>query len=225
MKPVTIVLVMCIYLSGSDSAGLYGKSVRFPTETANSFVKLHASDFSGLTAFTVCFKAATEVTRSYSLLSYATSSSANELLIWEETKTQLWLYLGSFVAGFYIPDMNSLLRHICVTWESKGGEIAIWVNGKRGLRKVGGKGQVLKGSGQFIIGQEQDSVGGHFDIKQSFVGEMTDVNMWDRVLKHNEIELISQGCFSVGGNIINWGSTSFTSGGNVIIEDNNDCTF
>ncbi|XP_032901301.1 C-reactive protein-like isoform X1 [Amblyraja radiata] len=226
MKPfATIVLVMCIYLSGSDSAGLYEKSVIFPTETDNSFVRLNAPHFTSLTAFTVCFRAATEATRSYSLLSYATSASYNELLIWQENKTELWLYLGSYVDRFYVPEMNSLLRHICVSWESKGGEITVWVNGRRSVRKVGGKGRVVRGSGQFLLGQEQDSVGGSFDIKQSFVGEITDVNMWDRVLKPNEIELISQGCYSDGGNIIDWGSTTFTTGGNVIIKDNNYCTF
>ncbi|XP_055504310.1 mucosal pentraxin-like [Leucoraja erinacea] len=139
-----------------------------------------------LTAFTVCFKAASEATHSYSLLSYATSFSDNELLIWEESKTQLWLYLGNFVTEFYIPDMNSLLRHIYVTWESQRGEITVWVNGRRRVRKVGGKGQVVKGSGQFILGQEQDSVGGGFDASQSFVGEITDVHLWDHVLQPND---------------------------------------
>ncbi|XP_032901307.1 C-reactive protein-like [Amblyraja radiata] len=225
MKPfATIVLVMCIYLSGSDSAGLYGKSVIFPTETDNSFVRLNAPHFASLTAFTVCFRAATEATRPFSLLSYATSYSHNELLILHVNKTQLYVLLGSSEDRFYVPEMNSLLRHICVNWESKGGEIIVWVNGRRSVQKIGGKGRVVRGSGQFFLGQEQDSVGGNFDKKQSFVGEITDVNMWDRVLKPNEIELISQGCYGDGGNIIDWGSTTFTPGGNVIIEDNNDCT-
>ncbi|XP_055512110.1 C-reactive protein-like isoform X2 [Leucoraja erinacea] len=224
MKPfATIVFVMCIYLSGSDSAGLYGKSVKFPTETDNSFVRLNARDFTRLTAFTVCFRAATENTYQ-SLFSYATSSSANELLIWLEKKTQLWLYLGSYEYKFNIPEMNSSPRHICVTWESKEGEIIIWVNGRCHVREVHVKGQDVTGSGEFILGQDQDSVGGGFDASQSYVGEITDVNMWDRVLKPNEITLISQICFNAGGNIIDWGSTTFTTGGNVIIEDNNDCT-
>ncbi|XP_032900671.1 C-reactive protein-like [Amblyraja radiata] len=224
MKPfATIVLVVCIYLSGSDSAGLYGKSVKFQTETDNSFVRLNAHDFTGLTAFTVCFRAGTENTYQ-SLFSYATSSSANELLIWQETKTQLWLYLGSYEYKFYIPEMNSLPRHICVTWESKGGEIIIWVNVRCHVREVHVReGQVVKGSGESILGQDQDSVGGGFDASQSYVGEITDVNMWDRVLKPNEIMLIIQVCFNAGGNIIDWGSTTFTTGGNVIFNTNNNC--
>nr|BAG12195.1 pentraxin [Okamejei kenojei] len=226
MKPfVTLVLVLCIYLSGSDSAGLMQKSVIFPTKTANSFVRLNAADFSDLTAFTVCLRAASEENRNYTLFSYATTRSNNELLIWQKTNAQLDLYLGPVVGGFLLPKMDAWLRHICVSWESQKGEITVWVNGRRSLRKVGGLGGVVRNGGQFFLGQEQDSVGGNFDSKQSFVGEITDVNMWDRVLKPNEIELISQGCYSDGGNIIDWGSTTFTTGGNVIIKDNDDCTF
>ncbi|XP_078279236.1 mucosal pentraxin-like [Rhinoraja longicauda] len=226
MKPfVPFVLVMCIYLSESDSAGLDGKSFITNMKTNTTFIRLYASDFSSLAAFTVCLRAASEDTNAYSLLSYATRSSNNELLLWQTSKSQFYLFITKVVAAFSLPEMNALLRHMCVSWESQGGEITVWVNGRRSLRKVGGKGQVVKGSGHFIIGQEQDSVSGGFDIKQSFVGEITDVNMWDRVLKTSEIELISQGCYSEGGNIIDWRSTTFTSGGNVRIENNNDCLF
>nr|BAG48545.1 pentraxin [Okamejei kenojei] len=225
MKPfVTIVLVMCIYLSGSDSVGLYGKSVIFPAKTANSFVRLHASDFSRLTAFTVCLRAASEETYPYSLFSYATSTFPNELLIWQESKTQLWLEFDDQDTKFEIPEMNTLLRHICVTWESQGGEITVWVNGRRSIRKVGGTGRVVRGSGQFILGQEQDSVGGDFDINQSFVGEITDVHMWDHVLQANDIKKVSQGCLRHGGNIIDWGVTRYTFDGIVGIEGNKDST-
>ncbi|XP_032901300.1 mucosal pentraxin-like [Amblyraja radiata] len=222
---IPIVLVLCIYLSGSVSAGLEGKSLIIDRKTKTNFIRLHAADFSSLTAFTVCLRTASEETQAYSLLSYATRNSGNELLLWQRSKSQFVLYLSNPVATFSLPEMNALLRHLCVSWESKGGEITVWVNGRRCAQKVGGKGRVVRGSGQFILGQEQDSVGGGFDKKQSFVGEITDVNMWDRVLKPDEIELISQGCYRDGGNIIDWGSTTFTPGGNVVIKDNNDCTF
>ncbi|XP_032901403.1 C-reactive protein-like isoform X4 [Amblyraja radiata] len=224
MKPfVTIVLVMCIYLSGSDSAGMYGKSVVFPAKTANSFVMLRTPGFYGLSAFTLCFRAASEETRSYGLFSYATDSNANELLLWQESKTQLRVEFRSQKSVFILPEMNSLLRHICVTWESQEGEITVWVNGRRSVRKFVGKGRVVKGFGQFILGQEQDSVGGGFDASQSFVGEISDVHLWDHVLQPNEIKTVSQGCLRYGGNIIDWGSTHYTFDGIVAIKDNKDC--
>ncbi|XP_055512081.1 mucosal pentraxin-like [Leucoraja erinacea] len=225
MKPfVTIVLVMCIYLSGSDAgAGMYGKSVVFPAKTSNSFVMLRTPDFSSLSAFTLCFRAASEATRSYSLFSYATDSDANELLLWQHSKIELRVEFRSHKSVFILSEMNSLLRHICVTWESQEGAVTVWVNGRRSVRKVGGKGWVIKGLGQFILGQDQDSVGGGFDASQSFVGEISDVHLWDHVLQSNKIKNVSQGCLRKGGNIIDWGSTHYTFDGIVEIKDNKDC--
>ncbi|XP_069752036.1 tRNA dimethylallyltransferase isoform X2 [Narcine bancroftii] len=227
MNPfIPIVLVISFSLSGSDSAGLKGKSLIFLTKTDKDYVKLNAADFSSLTAFTVCFRAASEESsRDYSLLSYATGANNNDLLIWQKKTGQLTLYLKSPVVDISLPKIDGLLRHVCVTWESQTGVVTAWVNGRRSLQKVGGKGLTVKGSGVFILGQEQDKPGGCFDINQSFVGEITDVNMWDHVLKSTDIELLSQGCFSTGGNIIDWSTIGFTSGGNVKIEDNNDCKF
>lgn len=222
---IPVVFMVCIYLSGSDSAGLGGKSLIFGKETSNSYVRVFPSSFTDLTAFTVCFRAASELTRDYSLFSYATSRHDNELLIWYKANGHISLYIYSIIAEFSLPKMDALLRHICVSWESKEGLVTIWVNGKRSLQKIGGKGRVVKGSGQFILGQEQDRPGGGFDIRQSFVGEITDVNMWDCVLKTSQIETANEGCFRTGGNIINWGTTSHVSGGIVTIEDNNDCIY
>ncbi|XP_051892477.1 C-reactive protein-like isoform X2 [Pristis pectinata] len=226
MNPfIPSMLVICIYLAGSDSVGLEGKSVIFPTATANSYVRLYSSPFSSLTAFTICFWAASEAARDYSLFSYATSRSYNELLIWQTSSGGVSLYLNYFVVEFSLPKMDALLRHICITWESSGGSATAWVNGQRSLQKFGGKGRVVKGSGQFIIGQEQDSVGGGFSKSQSFVGEMSDVNMWDYVLTPGEINIVSRRCSRAGGNIINWETAKYVSGGITKIEDNNNCTF
>ncbi|XP_072103231.1 C-reactive protein-like [Mobula birostris] len=220
---IPIVLMVCIYLPESDSAGLKGKSLIFEKETSNSYVRLSPSHFTELTAFTVCLRAASELTRGYSLFSYATSRSANELMIWYKANGRIALHLYTNIAEFSLPKMDALLRHICVTWESKEGLITIWVNGKRSLQKIGRKGWVVKGSGQFILGQEQDSVGGGFVRSESFVGEITDVNMWDSVLDASEIQIANEGWLCTGGNIINWGTTSHESGGMVTIKDSNDC--
>ncbi|XP_059810251.1 mucosal pentraxin-like [Hypanus sabinus] len=222
---IPIVFIVCICLPGSDSAGLGGKSLIFEKETSNSYVRVFPSSFTDLTAFTVCLRAASELTRDYSLFSYATTWHDNELLIWYTANGHISLSIYNEIAEFSLPKMDALLRHICVTWESREGLVTIWVNGKRSLQKIGGKGRVVKGSGQFILGQEQDRPGGGFDIRQSFVGEITDVNMWDCVLETSKIETANEGCFFTGGNIISWGTTSHVSRGTVTIKNNNDCIF
>ena len=52
------------------------------------------------------------------------------------------------------------------------------------------------GGGVWIIGQEQDEVGGGFDAVQAFGGELTELNVWDRVLSTAEITKLASSCSS-----------------------------
>ena len=65
-------------------------------------------------------------------------------------------------------------------------------------------GHVIPGAGSLVLGQEQDSEGGGFDKSQSFVGEMTGVNIWNRVIDHHEIASLSKSCRSGEGNVYKW---------------------
>ncbi|XP_078094562.1 C-reactive protein-like [Mustelus asterias] len=221
---ILFALVMCVYQPVSAGYGFAGKSLIFSTKTGNSYVRLYPSRWPPLSAFTLCLKAASEASHSYSLFSYATSNHHNELLIWSRNEEELSLHLGGAVVRFSLPKMNALLRHICVTWESEKGLITFWVNGERTVQKAGKKGGIVLGGGAIILGQEQDSVGGGFDHRQSFVGEITDVNMWDHVLPACKIKAASQGYYSAEGNIIDWAKIQFTMKGRVNIENNNDCS-
>lgn len=50
----------------------------------------------------------------------------------------------------------------------------------------------------------QDVVGGHFDAGQAFVGELTQVNIWDRVLKPAEVQSMANCSTYIPGNVISW---------------------
>ncbi|XP_038636275.1 C-reactive protein-like [Scyliorhinus canicula] len=204
---------------------LRGKSLVFPSATESSYVTLQPVAFDHLSAFTLCMRIASEQRRSYSLFSYATSGSDNELLLWRNEDATFSVYLSGKIFPFVLPDITALMRHLCVSWVSTSGRIAIWLDGVRSLRHVGHQGGQLRGGGTMILGQEQDKVGGKFDVKQCFVGEVTDVNMWDRVLSPTEIRAISQGgCHQAGGNIIDWATVGHEAAGTVSFRDNEDCT-
>ncbi|XP_060708553.1 mucosal pentraxin-like [Hemiscyllium ocellatum] len=203
--------------------GFSGKSLVFQTQTDNSYVKLLPAGFSQLSAFTLCLRAASEAKRGYSLFSYATATKDNELLLWHNENTKLSLRLDTDLLDFDLPELDAQLRHICVTWDSLTGLITFWINGARSLRKVGHQGGVVAGGGMVILGQEQDQEGGGFDRQQSFVGELTDVNLWDHVLSPTDIKVLNRGCHLAGGNIINWATVEYESKGIVNIRDNKDC--
>ena len=63
---------------------------------------------------------------------------------------------------------------------------------------------MIPSGGILILGQEQDSMGGSFDDFQSFVGEMTGVNIWDHAIKEPQIKTMSKSCLSVVGNVFQW---------------------
>ena len=65
-------------------------------------------------------------------------------------------------------------------------------------------GHVIRGAGSLVLGQEQDRVGGGFNADQSFVGELTGVNIWERVIHHQGIARMSKSCLTGEGNVYKW---------------------
>nr|XP_006821246.1 PREDICTED: uncharacterized protein LOC102807370 [Saccoglossus kowalevskii] len=66
-------------------------------------------------------------------------------------------------------------------------------------------GNVIHGGGSLIIGQKQSTVGGGFVEQSSFVGEVTDFNMWTEKKKSNEIqELFDKSCNTICGDSVWW---------------------
>jgi len=55
-----------------------------------------------------------------------------------------------------------------------------------------------------VLGLEQDSEGGFFKANQSFIGEMTGVNIWDHVIKSQEIMRMSKSRLTGEGNVFQW---------------------
>ena len=96
-------------------------------------------------------------------------------------------------------------HHICTTWENTAGAWSFYINGT--LWKNGDDfktGRVIDNNGIFVLGQDQDSYGGRFEQYQSFIGQMSGVNMWDRVLTAEEILHMSGNCSYGVGNYVRW---------------------
>ncbi len=66
-------------------------------------------------------------------------------------------------------------------------------------------GQNITGGGRWVLGQDQDTVGGGFQIVDSFHGELVEVNVWGRVLSRQEIARFSIDCQRrMDGDIKRW---------------------
>ncbi|XP_005992292.1 mucosal pentraxin-like [Latimeria chalumnae] len=218
MKSIIFLLFFIKGLHGLT--GLEGKVVSFPTETATSYVELTPQHEEELEAFTICLRFNTSLTRSYSLFSFATSAYYNDILLWSNNQRRYSIYVHNSYVSFTIPNGRSTTGwpHFCGTWESDTGKAELWLNGKSLGTKTLRRGSTVKSNPSIIIGQEQDSFGGSFQQSQSFVGNITDVHMWDYVISSCKIKSARYGSSCAKGNLIDWDTVTFHKSGNVITE-------
>jgi CUB/sushi domain-containing protein len=90
------------------------------------------------------------------------------------------------------------LHHVCVTWESSSGDFKVYKDGALSEKKYNvHTGNQITGGGTWVIGQDQDSLGGDFKKSDSFKGILTEVNIWNRVLGSDEIKSFANDCDSL----------------------------
>ncbi|XP_063401402.1 sushi, von Willebrand factor type A, EGF and pentraxin domain-containing protein 1-like [Mytilus trossulus] len=95
-------------------------------------------------------------------------------------------------------------HHVLVTWSTEKGAWKIYKNAflwDEGYNLAAG--ETIKGGGKVMIGQEQDK-GGTLSPTESFVGLLTNLNVWSKQLTQSEIETMIVTCDKNLGDIIAW---------------------
>ncbi|NXL13461.1 MPTX protein, partial [Setophaga kirtlandii] len=156
-------------------------------ESQSAHVQVTAKLDKPLNNFTVCLKSYTDLSRPYSLFSYATRKQSNEILLFKPKPGQYEFSVGNQFLSFKVPETLGEAEHVCVSWESSTGIVRFWFNGKPWPRKGLQKGYTVGVPASIMLGQDQDSFGGGFDAKQSFVGEISSVYMWDMEISITEV--------------------------------------
>ncbi|XP_019631343.1 PREDICTED: uncharacterized protein LOC109475182 [Branchiostoma belcheri] len=171
----------------------------------DDYARMETTLSEDLTSFTLCvhMRSNMDSSNEISLVSYAVSQSYNELILF--VKGGFMLHLQSYIQMADPPVWDGEWHTVCTTWRSSDGAWQLYTDGAltasgSGFR-VGGR---VRRGGTWILGQEQDVVGGRFDADQSFIGELSEVNLWDRVLSPAEI---AADC-SYHGNVIDWDTTN-----------------
>ncbi|KAM3920453.1 jeltraxin-like [Leptodactylus fuscus] len=108
----------------------------------------------------------------------------------------------------------------CVTWDSETGLLQLWINGKRYPGRVTRTRCPISPQISVILGQDQDNFGGKFEVSQSFVGEICDVNMWDYVLSDALLRAYFSNDSNDNGNIFNWVDENYTAKGSILVSKN-----
>ncbi|KAM4022005.1 uncharacterized protein ACNLHF_027291 isoform 1-T2 [Anomaloglossus baeobatrachus] len=208
-------------LRGTEGNGFVGGTLMFPEKGDWSYAILQPQAPIDLLEFTLCLRLFTARSehREVILFSYF-NDGKDELNVWRELDGQLSLYLRSSSEGaiFSVSNIRTFGTHVCMTWLSSSGVTRFWVNGKRSTSQIYRKGHYVSPGGTVILGQDQDTSGGSFEEKQSFVGEISDVHLWNYVLPASAIKDVYKNKQTTAGNIIDWNSVKYSLYGNVMIQ-------
>jgi len=166
---------------------------------------VNTSGMPSLKAVTVCLWMKTaDKGNEGTLLSYAVPGNANELLLVDYRNFALFVR-GHWSRATSVSTNDGKWHHICTTWENTAGSWKLYKDGKISAAGKGLEtGHVVRSGGALVLGQDQDSVGGSFQASQSFIGEMTGVNIWDHVIREQEIKRMSKSCLAGVGNVFQW---------------------
>jgi len=200
------------------SSGKLGTSTVFDSNT-DQFQVVSISNFP-TTEITNDFWIKTTDTGS-GIVSYASSASDNDWLLFEPSSIRI--YRGSSYIDTGIDVTDNQWHHVAITWRSSDGRAQAYHNGQYVYTGTIGSGTPMTTGGSFVIGQEQDSLGGNFDSGQGFEGLLDEMRVSNTV---RSAEYIRQ-AFEIGkrthsvtidfaadldsGNLISGsGDTSFT---------------
>ncbi|XP_073340888.1 C-reactive protein-like [Pagrus major] len=216
-----LLLLVMLTVCAASPQDLHGKMFTFPQQTNTAHVRLTTSR-QDLKAVSVCLRSFTDLRRDHSLFSLATPSADNDFLIFKKAaddEFEIWAKDVMTDFGGLKYKLNTWLS-ICSTWDAASGLTQLWIDGKQSSRKFTSSGSNITGTMTIVLGQDQDGPGGAFDSKQSFVGMMSDVHMWDYVISPREIQNYAQVFISfTPGNVINWRELEFQTTGRVLIEE------
>ncbi|XP_030628461.1 C-reactive protein-like [Chanos chanos] len=199
---------------------LSGKMFTFPVGSNTDHVRLMPSR-ENFTSVSVCLRSFTDLSRGHTLFSLATQTHFNDIVLFKRNQDdQIRLHIRDGTADFMGQSYGLNRWHsICLTWHSETGLGQIWLDGQPSARKFVRSGEAINGSTFIVLGQDQDRFGGGFNTRQSFVGMLADVHMWDYVLSYCEITRFTNNDNFTPGNILNWRGLEFDSIGNVIVEN------
>ncbi|KAM9309994.1 uncharacterized protein KZ484_025930 [Pholidichthys leucotaenia] len=148
--------------------------------------------------------------------SYSAPGQANELVLIEWGNNPIELLIDDKAVTLPLSLSDGKWHHVCVTWSTRDGR---WEAYQDGVKKGSGTNlspwHPIKAGGIFILGQEQDTLGGRFDATQSFAGEMSELHMWSHVLSAADIYGLSSCGSHLTGDVLAWSETDVELHGGV----------
>ncbi|KAJ8338090.1 hypothetical protein SKAU_G00370560 [Synaphobranchus kaupii] len=168
-------------------------------------VTLRSSGAASLSSFTVCLRHISERFDSQSFFSLGNSlgnqySSLNQISGQLGFKLTVGRVSDSFVSFFLsLKIVFTPWTGLCSTWTSSSGMAQVWVKGQASVRKGMWRNQVFTGQPILAI--------------YGFVGQVTDVHVWDYILSPSAIASFSSGKVLQEGTVLSWRRAQYNTGG------------
>ncbi|KAM4690384.1 C-reactive protein-like [Rhinophrynus dorsalis] len=196
----------------------------FPKETSTDYVILKPLVTKPLDKLTICLRTYTDLSRLQALFTLDTHNSSNLNMF---TIFQIPPQYSSVIVDnelvYFKTDTDVLdWKHTCVGWDSGTGVVHLWIDGKLYPRKLVKKGFSVDLQASIVLGQKRN-INPQYDPSQSYVGEITDVHMWDYVLTPQAIKLAKFNNKYFNGNVINWRSLDYDIKGDVLVQPKLHC--
>jgi len=133
--------------------------------------------------------------KNVSLFSYASSYHCNNFLITRPNNIMVVKDGGRSCPGENCTILSGNLiddkwHFLAVSWRKSDGRLRYWIDGDGNDADPIGEGNYLAPDGSLVFGQEQDRVGGDFEINQAYSGLIDDVRIYKRTLTDEKIGVL-----------------------------------
>ncbi|XP_050712143.1 sushi, von Willebrand factor type A, EGF and pentraxin domain-containing protein 1-like isoform X3 [Eriocheir sinensis] len=201
-----------------------------PTDFLLEFPSSGILDYASLEGFSqtldsvsLCLWMKTDDVNNYGTpFSYATDTHDNALTLTDYSGFVVYVNGEKQVTDVRTND--GLWHLVCVTWASVDGAWAIYLDG---LQKDSGtglaNGTTIEGHGMLVVGQEQDHRGGGYSPQESFVGQVTLVNVWAELLPPDQIFRTFTRCDRYIGSLVGWPDFQWGIKGQVVAQVSSFC--
>ncbi|XP_023186564.1 neuronal pentraxin-1-like isoform X1 [Xiphophorus maculatus] len=209
-----------LHLTASNrkhSKNLDAFQISFPMRTNYMYGRMKRTLLQEIFALTLCLWMKAGVGPGLGTpFSYSAPGQANELVLIEWGNNPIELLIDDKAVTLPLSLSDGKWHHVCVTWTTRDGQWEAYQDGvKRGSGTNLSPWHSIKPGGVFILGQEQDTLGGRFDATQSYVGEMSDLHMWSHALSAADIYSLASCGSHLRGDIIDWSESEVELHGGV----------
>ncbi|XP_066462058.1 C-reactive protein-like [Eleutherodactylus coqui] len=202
--------ILCTIISRSFCQTDLGDDVfTFPNTSELTYALIHTERRVTFTEMSLCMRFKTEKDENFTLFSLSTSRYDNAFEVEGREKNLFSLSIYGDQCKILKKPFTRDWTSLCLSWTSDTGDVKLWIHGDYYGRSHFQKGKNFPGVTFMYIGKKLDSFSGGFDKSQSFIGDIADINLWEKALTEEEVmEFIYHD--NIRGNVITWRNLRFS---------------